>query len=98
MFEFIDVLFALLAGVIFTVIMLILGFPLDKWLFGLIIIMILMLSVGYVYKAYIKKHIFKTEDEAVVEEDIESQDEDIEAIEQDEIEETSFEDEYDEEY
>ncbi len=89
MFEFIDVLFALLAGVIFTVIMLILGLPLEKWLFGLILIMILMLFVGYVYKAYIKKHIF-VEDEEILEE-IELEQEDLMDEPTDEVE-TSFDD------
>ncbi len=88
MFEFIDVLFALLAGVIFTVIMLILGLPLDKWLFGLILIMILMLFVGYVYKAYIKKHIFIEDDEIV--EEIEPEQIDLE--DESDIVETSFDD------
>ncbi len=95
MFEFIDVLFALLAGVIFTVIMLILGFPLDKWLFGLILIMILMLFVGYVYKAYIKKHIFISNEE----EEIESEEENLDETTEDVVE-TNFDDddEEDEEY
>ncbi len=97
MFEFIDVLFALLAGVIFTVIMLILGFPLDKWLLGLILIMILMLFAGYVYKAYIKKHIFIS-NEAV--EEVESEVDNEENVEvTEDVTETNFDDDVeDEEY
>lgn len=58
MFEFIDILFALLAGVIFTICMLIIGFPMDEWLLNLILIMVIMLVSGVVYKTYIKRYIF----------------------------------------
>ncbi len=93
MFEFIDVLFALLAGVIFTIIMLVIGVSLEHWLINLIIIMVLMLSVGFVYKAYIKKHIFKTE-EKDIEEAEEETDEESES--EGRVVSTSFDDEDDE--
>lgn len=62
MFEFIDILFTLLAGVIFTVCMLIIGFPIDEWLVNLILIMVIMLVSGVIYKTYIKKFIFNEAD------------------------------------
>ncbi len=83
MFEFIDVLCALLAGVIFTIIMIVLDVPLVMWLANLILIMILMLFVGYVYKTYIKKYIFKEPDKVLEEvsiEEVETLDEETENI------------------
>ncbi len=54
MFDYIDVFFALLAGVIFTIVMIVLDIPFDVWVLNLIIIMLLMLSTGFIYKKYIK--------------------------------------------
>lgn len=67
MFEYIHVLFALLAGIIFTIIMLILGISLEKWLINVIVIMIIMLLLGYVIKIYIKKKVLDADVEFATE-------------------------------
>ncbi len=63
MFDYIDVFFALLAGVIFTIAMIALDIPFDVWVLNLIIIMILMLSTGFIYKKYIKVLLAKKDEE-----------------------------------
>ncbi len=64
MFEYLDVLFALLAGVIYTIIMIILGHSINEWVLNLILIMLIMLMLGRIFKSYIKhKVLVKKEDE-----------------------------------
>ncbi len=59
MFEHLDVLFALLAGVIYTVIMIILGQSLNEWVLNLILIMVIMLSLGRIFKSYVKNKVLQ---------------------------------------
>ncbi len=69
MFEYLDVLFALLAGVIYTICMIILGYTLNEWVLNLILIMLIMLVLGRIFKSYIKhKVLVEDEEEEVVEE------------------------------
>lgn len=63
MFEYIHVLFSLLSGIIFTVIMYIRDTPLEKWLVNVIVIMIVMLIVGYFVRFYFRTKVFNKNDQ-----------------------------------
>ncbi len=69
MFEHLDVLFALLAGVIYTIIMIVLGNSLNEWVLNLILIMLIMLSLGRIFKSYVKNKVLEDKkDDSAVEE------------------------------
>ncbi len=81
MFEYIHVLFALLAGIIFTIIMYALGISLEQWLFNVIVIMVVMLVLGYFLKIYLKNRVFYNED--IDNEEIEINNEEVVAEDED---------------
>ncbi len=80
MFEYLDVLFALLAGVIYTIIMIVLGYSLNEWVLNLILIMLIMLVLGRIFKSYIKHRVLVNKEDEQAIDDFET----IEAIENEE--------------
>ncbi len=82
MFEHLDVLFALLAGVVYTIIMIVLGHSLNEWALNLILIMLIMLGLGRIFKSYVKNKVLNNKkDDATVEEEEENFVEEIPEIE-----------------
>lgn len=58
MIQYVDVLVTLVAGVLYTIVMILTGASLDEWLLNLIIIMIVAMILGRIFKKYVMKNIF----------------------------------------
>lgn len=63
MIQYVDVLVSLISGVLYTIVMILTGASLDEWLFNLIVIMIVAMIVGRIFKKYVMKNIFVDEKE-----------------------------------